>query len=161
MALISIHDDATSRLMVARFVERDNGAENHRAIIEYVRRHRRPLAVYTDHAGHFGQWLLKKGQRTDTIIARGLPTLTAFQTKRAREGSKAGGTQDPHDWPATRRIARLATVGPTHPESLSASCPWASAVAPTRRASPPENHPLPATRAQRCLRAFRSSPHRW
>ena len=53
--LISIHNDATSRLMMGRFVERDDGAENRRAIIGYLRRHGRPLAVYTDHAGHFGQ----------------------------------------------------------------------------------------------------------
>ncbi len=31
--LISIHDDATSRLMSTRFVERDNGAENRRAMM--------------------------------------------------------------------------------------------------------------------------------
>ena len=73
--LISIHDDATSRLMTARFVARDDGAENRRAIIGYLRRHGRPVAVYTDHAGHFGQWLSKKGERTDTIIARGLGEL--------------------------------------------------------------------------------------
>ena len=73
--LISIHDDATSRLMMACFVERDDGAENRRAIIAYLRRHGRPLAVYTDHAGHFGQWLAKKGRRTDTIISRALGEL--------------------------------------------------------------------------------------
>ena len=73
--LISIHDDATSRLMVARFVGRDNGAENRRAMIAYLRRHGRPVAVYTDHAGHFGQWLSKKEERTDTIISRALGEL--------------------------------------------------------------------------------------
>ena len=73
--LISIHDDATSRLMMARFAARDDGAENRRAIIGYLRRHGRPVAVYTDHAGHFGQWLSKKEERTDTIIARGLGEL--------------------------------------------------------------------------------------
>lgn len=73
--LISIHDDATSRLMMARFVERDDGAENRRAIIGYLQRHGRPLAVYTDHAGHFGQWLTKKEERTDTIISRALGEL--------------------------------------------------------------------------------------
>ncbi len=73
--LISIHDDATSRLLMARFVARDNGAENRRAIIEYLGRHGRPVAVYTDHAGHFGQWLSKKEERTDTIIARALGEL--------------------------------------------------------------------------------------
>lgn len=73
--LISIHDDATSRLMAARFVERDDGAENRRAIIRYLQRHGRPLAVYTDHAGHFGQWLTKREERTDTIISRALGEL--------------------------------------------------------------------------------------
>ena len=73
--LISIHDDATSRLMMARFVERDNGAENRRAMIAYLRRHGRPVAVYTDHAGHFGQWLSEKEKRTDTIISRALGEL--------------------------------------------------------------------------------------
>ena len=75
LVLISIHDDATSRLMMARFVERDDGAENRRAIIAYLRCHGRPQAVYTDHAGHFGQWLSKKEERTDTIIGRGLDAL--------------------------------------------------------------------------------------
>ena len=73
--LISIHDDATSRLLMARFVARDNGVENRRAIIEYLGRHGRPVAVYTDHAGHFGQWLSKKAKRTDTIISRALGEL--------------------------------------------------------------------------------------
>ena len=73
--LISIHDDATSRLMTARFVARDDGAENRRAIIAYLRRHGRPVSVYTDHAGHFGQWLSKKEKRTESIIARALGEL--------------------------------------------------------------------------------------
>ena len=75
LTLISIHDDATSRLQTARFVERDTGAENRRAAIAYLRQHGRPLAFYADHAGHFGQWMTKQGRRTDTIIARGLDQL--------------------------------------------------------------------------------------
>ena len=75
LVLISIHDDATSRLMAPRFVERYDGAENRRAIIGYLQRHGRPLAVYTDHAGHFGQWLTKRDERTDTIISRALGEL--------------------------------------------------------------------------------------
>ena len=75
LALISIHDDATSRLQTVRLVERDNGAENRRAAIAYLRQHGRPLAFYADHAGHFGQWRTAKGRRTDTIIARGLDQL--------------------------------------------------------------------------------------
>ena len=73
--LISIHDDATSRLLMARFVARDNGAENRRAIIEHLGRHGCPVAVYTDHAGHSGQWLSKREERTGTIISRGLGEL--------------------------------------------------------------------------------------
>ncbi len=75
LVLIAMHDDATNRLQTARFVERDNGAENRRAVIEYLRRHGRPLAFYADHAGHFGQWMTKQGRRTDTIISRGLDKL--------------------------------------------------------------------------------------
>ncbi len=75
LVLISIHDDATNRLQMAHFVERDDGAENRRALIAYLRRHGRPLAFYADHAGHFGQWMTAKGRRTDTIIARGLGEL--------------------------------------------------------------------------------------
>lgn len=75
LVLISIHDDATNRLQMARFVERDDGAENRRALIAYLRLHGRPLAFYVDHAGHFGQWRTEKGRRTDTIIARGLGKL--------------------------------------------------------------------------------------
>ena len=40
-----------------------------------MRRHGRPLAFYADHAGHFGQWMTKKGRRTETIISRGLDEL--------------------------------------------------------------------------------------
>ena len=75
--LVSIHDDATSRLMTARFVERDGGAENRRVIIECPRRHGRPQTVHTGHAGHFGQWPSRKEERTDTIISRALGELGA------------------------------------------------------------------------------------
>ena len=57
---------------MARFVECDDRAENRRAIVGDRRGHGRPLAVYTDHAGHLGRWLSKKEERTDTIIP---PTL--------------------------------------------------------------------------------------
>ena len=53
--LIQMHDDATNRLMMARFVPRDTGAANRRIAIDYLRRWGRPLAFYTDKAGHFGQ----------------------------------------------------------------------------------------------------------
>ena len=40
------------------------------AVSGFLTRHGRPGAPYTDHAGHFGQWLSKKEARTDTITAR-------------------------------------------------------------------------------------------
>lgn len=53
--LIQMHDDATNRLLMARFVPRDNGAANQQIAIDYLRRWGRPVAFYTDKAGHFGQ----------------------------------------------------------------------------------------------------------
>ena len=55
LVLIALHDDATSGLLHGRFVERDTGAANQRAIVECLERHGRPRAVYVDHASHFGQ----------------------------------------------------------------------------------------------------------
>ena len=74
LVLVSMHDDATSRMQFGRFVKRDTGAENRRAIIACLKRHGRPLAVYADHAGHFGQ-RRKDGKRTKSVIARGLEAL--------------------------------------------------------------------------------------
>lgn len=53
--LIQMHDDATNRLMMARFFPRDTGAVNRQIAIDYLRRWGRPVAFYTDKAGHFGQ----------------------------------------------------------------------------------------------------------
>jgi hypothetical protein len=50
--LISMIDDATSRLY-ARFVTSDSTAENMRVLWEYLARHGRPLAFYTDKAALF------------------------------------------------------------------------------------------------------------
>ena len=76
LVLISMHDDATSWMQFGRFVKRDTSAENRRAIIACLKRHGRPLAVYADHAGHFGQ-RRKDGKRTKSVIARGLEALGA------------------------------------------------------------------------------------
>ena len=54
--LIKLHDDATNRLLMARFVPVDDGAANRQIVIDYLRRWGRPVAFYTDKAGHFGQW---------------------------------------------------------------------------------------------------------
>ncbi len=75
LVLISIHDDATNRLMAAKFARKDDGAENRRSIIDYLETHGRPLAVYTNRAGHFGQKRSKGKPRTESIISRALAEL--------------------------------------------------------------------------------------
>ncbi len=71
--LIQMHDDATNRLMMARFVPRDNGAANRQIAIDYLRRWGRPVAFYTDKAGHFGQ---KTRPVSDIALAERDPKLT-------------------------------------------------------------------------------------
>jgi hypothetical protein len=82
--LIQMHDDATNRLMMARFVPRDTGAANRQIAIDYLRRHGRPVAFYTDKAGHFGQWTRpvsdvpleeRDAKRTESIIHSALSEL--------------------------------------------------------------------------------------
>ena len=82
--LIQMHDDATNQLMMARFVPRDTGAANWQIAIDYLRRHGRPIAFYTDKAGHFGQWTRpvsaipleeRDTKRTESIIRKALREL--------------------------------------------------------------------------------------
>lgn len=82
--LIQMHDDATNRLSMARFVPRDDGASNRQIAIDYMKRWGRPVAFYTDKAGHFGQWTRPVSripleerdiQRTESIIRRALEHL--------------------------------------------------------------------------------------
>jgi hypothetical protein len=82
--LIKMHDDATNRLLMARFVPRDNGSANRQIVIDYLRRWGRPVAFYTDKAGHFGQWTRpvakvpleeRDTKRTASIIRRALAEL--------------------------------------------------------------------------------------
>jgi hypothetical protein len=73
--LIQMHDDATNRLMMARFVARDNGAANRQIAIDYLKRWGRPLAFYTDKAGHFGR-RTRPGPRSDLPLAERDPKDT-------------------------------------------------------------------------------------
>lgn len=66
--LIQMHDDATNRLQMARFVVRDNGAVNRQIAIDYLERWGRPVAFYTDKAGHFGR-KTRAGPRSDIPLA--------------------------------------------------------------------------------------------
>jgi hypothetical protein len=82
--LIKLHDDATNRLLMARFVPVDDGRSNRQIVIDYLQRHGRPVAFYTDKAGHFGQWTRsvskvpieeREAKRTSSIIRRALGEL--------------------------------------------------------------------------------------
>jgi transposase len=64
MYLIAGIDDATNALF-ARFVEADSAEQHMRVLWEYVERHGRPQAIYTDKAGLF-QPTLAPGWKTET-----------------------------------------------------------------------------------------------
>lgn len=80
IVLIAMIDDATSRLS-ARFFPRDTGAANRQAIIDYLQRHGRMGALYTDRAGHFqNHYRVTRRRENDqeealTIIHRALNAL--------------------------------------------------------------------------------------
>ena len=80
-ALISIHDDATSRLMMARFVERDDGAENRRAIIGL------PTA---ENSGARDSGRRGGGKRPMDVI-RGDPLVELRSTPPSREATPSRG----------------------------------------------------------------------
>ncbi|HUE76482.1 MAG TPA: ISNCY family transposase [Longimicrobiales bacterium] len=84
LTLVTMIDDATSRVQYARFTARDNGVVNREAVIAYLRQHGRPLAFYADQAGHFVQWTRggsddpleeREARQTESIIRRGLSEL--------------------------------------------------------------------------------------
>lgn len=84
LVLVTLIDDATSRVQYARFAPRDNGPVNCAAVIGYLRRHGRPVAFYADQASHFVQWTRSAGrgpkeerepQQTESVIRRGLKAL--------------------------------------------------------------------------------------
>lgn len=78
--LISMIDDATSRLL-ARFYRSDSTVNNMDLLKRYIRRHGRPISLYTDKASHFkynGEVDLEhqlSGERPQTQIGRALAAL--------------------------------------------------------------------------------------
>jgi hypothetical protein len=84
LGLIKAVDDATNRLLMARFVVRETGAANRQLLLDYLERYGRPLAFYTDRAGHFGNARrhasrippeLREAEETTSLIRRGLKAL--------------------------------------------------------------------------------------
>lgn len=80
MYLIAGIDDATNALF-ARFVEADSAAQHMRVLWEYVERHGRPQAIYTDKAGLFQPTLAPgwkteaPGPKTETQLGRAFREL--------------------------------------------------------------------------------------
>ena len=84
LSLVAMIDDATSEIF-ARFYPRDTGLANRQVLADYLRRHGRMGALYTDRASHFGNWRSPHGSRkagedadpvmVDSIIRRGLEAL--------------------------------------------------------------------------------------
>jgi transposase len=83
--LIHMIDDATSTL-TARFVEHDSTEENMRLLWEYLERHGRPVAFYTDKA-------------------------SLFQNHQKRRRDEPGVDQDPVDMPPTQIGRALRELG--------------------------------------------------
>jgi hypothetical protein len=82
--LIKAIDDATGRLPLARLVPRETGAALRQFLIDYLERYGRPLAFYTDQAGHFGNARRhpsrvpleeREAQQTRSIIRRAVEAL--------------------------------------------------------------------------------------
>jgi len=82
--LIKMTDDATNRLLMARFVPTDTGAANRQLLIDYLCCYGRPVPFYVDQAGQFGQRSRSIGripkeereaQLTRSIIRCGLESL--------------------------------------------------------------------------------------
>ena len=55
LTLLKAADDATNRIQLARFVPLETGAAHRQLLLDYLARHGRPLALYTDKAACFGQ----------------------------------------------------------------------------------------------------------
>jgi hypothetical protein len=98
LTLVTMIDDASSRLQYARFVEQDNGQVNREALIAYLERHGRPVAFYADQAGHFvqhtrsadtGPMEQRESRLTESIIRRGLGVLNV-ELIRARSPQAKG-----------------------------------------------------------------------
>jgi hypothetical protein len=84
LGLIKAVDDATNRLLMARFIPRETGAANRQLILDYLERYGRPLAFYTDRAVHFANARRhasrlppeeREAEPTLSIIRRGLEAL--------------------------------------------------------------------------------------
>lgn len=122
VALIKMIDDATNRILMARFVPRDTGSANRQLLIDYLQRFGRPLAIYTDRAGHFGNRRRprratvedQERQETNSIIRR---ALTALNIRLIRANSPQAKGRIERDFGTSQdrlikemRLARIASL---------------------------------------------------
>ena len=85
LTLLKAADDATNRIQFARFVPLETGAAHRQLLLDYLFRHGRPLAFYTDKAACFGQTTRpytplvpleeREAKATESIIRSALETL--------------------------------------------------------------------------------------
>lgn len=119
LTLVTMIDDASSRLQYARFVEQDNGQVNREAVITYLERHGRPVAFYADQAGHFiqdtrsadrGPMEQREAQLTESIIRRGLRELNV-ELIRARSPQAKGRVERDFGTAQDRLIKEMRVEG--------------------------------------------------
>lgn len=83
--LLKMIDDATNRILMARFVPRENGPSCRQLLVDYLRVWGRPVALYADKAGQYGRKSRaytphvpleeREAESTDSIIRRALAEL--------------------------------------------------------------------------------------
>jgi hypothetical protein len=121
LTLVTMIDDASSRLQYARFVEQDNGQVNREAVIAYLEDHGRPVAFYADQAGHFiqqtrsadrGPMEQREAQLTESIIRRGLEELNV-ELIRARSPQAKGRVERDFGTAQDRLIKEMRVEGIT------------------------------------------------
>ena len=127
LVLVTLIDDASSRVQYARFVEKDNGVVNREAVIAYLRSFGRPLAFYADQAGHFVQWTRsadrgpkeeREAKQTESIIRRGLTEL-GVELIRSRSPQGKGRIERGFGTAQDRLIKEMRVQGITTPEEAN------------------------------------------
>lgn len=117
--LIKAIDDATGRLPLARFVPRETGAALRQFLIDYLERYGRPLAFYTDQAGHFGTARRhpsrlpleeREAQQTRSIIRRALEAL-GIELILARSPQAKGRVERAFETSQDRLVKELRLAG--------------------------------------------------
>lgn len=117
--LIKAIDDATGQLPLARFVPRETGAALRQFLIDYLQLHGRPLAFYTDQAGHFGTARRhpsripleeREAQQTTSIIRRALEGL-GIELILARSPQAKGRIERAFETSQDRLVKELRVAG--------------------------------------------------